>query len=277
MSSGELGEIGWKPLSVREGRAEPEGPFEGVPAHIMRAVDEWLVEALEPRGFSAPDTLAQSIALLLHVSGDHRESATTWLRTASARDEDKALDIVDCTLRVTGGRTADRLRVALILGGSVWRVNDKSDGLVRRVSPTEQASFESAVAPVDAASENLRTAWGKLYGRHPDPSDAWDHAIKACEALLAPIVMPNNTQATLGSILSAIEAKPSKFTLGLTSSGRGVTGVETLAHMLRLIWPNPDRHPTGASRPPTPEEVRHVVHLAVLVVNWLRHGALTLA
>jgi hypothetical protein len=44
--------------------------------------------------------------------------------------------------------------------------------------------------------------------------------------------------------------------------------------MLRLMWPNPDRHRTGTSRVPSAEEAANVVQLAVLIVGWIRTGGL---
>jgi hypothetical protein len=39
--------------------------------------------------------------------------------------------------------------------------------------------------------------------------------------------------------------------------------------MLRLIWPNPDRHANpNHRRTPSTEEARAVVHVAVTVVQW---------
>lgn len=262
----------WQPLSVREGRVEAPGPFEGIPPHLTKTVDEWLERTLRPSDPYGPETVAESIALRLQVTGDGRYTRSIWLRNAAIGDEDKALDIVDAALLMTRGRTASSLKTSLGLAGSVWEVNDKKTGLSRRVSTTEQASYTSAASPADAASEQLQIAWSKVYGRNPDFSDAWDHAIKACEALLAPIVAPKSPTPTLGSIISGIEAKPPKYRLGLPSSSKSTSNVETFIGMLRLIWPNPDRHETGASRPPTEAEARHVLHLAVLVVNWVRQG-----
>lgn len=99
-----------------------------------------------------------------------------------------------------------------------------------------------------------------VYGRHPNPSDAWDHAIKAVEALLWGLVIPKNTGATLGTILAALANKPSSWTFRLASS--------------RMIWPNPDRPGSGTVRVPTQEEAENVVQTAVMVVGWLRTGAL---
>jgi hypothetical protein len=49
--------------------------------------------------------------------------------------------------------------------------------------------------------------------------------------------------------------------------------VGPLVAMLRLLWPNPDHHGDPEnSRPPTIEQARAVVHLAVTIVRWGRDG-----
>ena len=85
----------------------------------------------------------------------------------------------------------------LARGGSIWRAT--AHGLERRVDPTVTAAFESATGTGDVASAELTEAWIRAYGRDPDPSDAWDHAIKAVEAILIPIVVSEAGQAAVGS------------------------------------------------------------------------------
>jgi hypothetical protein len=188
-------------------------------------------------------------------------------------DVDAYLDVVDATLQHSRGASAGDLREILDSGASAWTVAPDGLSLQRRVDPTAQASFVAATAPADAASAELSEAWSNVYGRNPDPSDGWDHAIKAVETLLGPIVIPANPKATLGTMLSALEGKPSKWTLGLSSSGT-TDGVETLSAALRLIWPNPDRHGGGQNRAPRLDEAIGVVQLAVTVVHWCRDGLL---
>ncbi len=126
------------------------------------------------------------------------------------------------------------------MGASTWKVAPDRRSLTSRVDPTVEEALSAATSPEDAASAELREAWTRAYGRERDPSDAWDHAIKAVEALLRPIVSPKDSGATLGKILSALCAKPSKWQFPLESDKRG--GVETFTNLLELIWPNPDRH-----------------------------------
>jgi hypothetical protein len=68
--------------------------------------------------------------------------------------------------------------------------------LIGVVTDETQATYEAAIAAADEAASELREAWANAFGRNGDPSDAWDHAIKAVEDVLIPEMMPNNTKAT---------------------------------------------------------------------------------
>jgi hypothetical protein len=222
--------------------------------------------------------LAERIALQLHISGDARWSRLDWILNVCQRDEETALEVMDCALYWTQGRTAGPLRATLALAGSVWTVNGQGTGLERRVPPAEQSAYEKAVAPGDEASQQLRIAWAKVYGRHGDPSDAWDHAIKACEALLSVVVIPKDQGVTLGKVIAAIRQAPKKFTVRLPGNPQGIAAIDTFRGLLELVWSSqPDRHASGPNRPPTREEAEDVVHVAVLVANLVRRGAFGLA
>jgi hypothetical protein len=192
---------------------------------------------------------------------------TAWCDT----DDERLLDIVHTALQLAypTAEQVDELEVFLMLGGSVWRAT--SMGLQRRVEATAKAAFETVIQPSDLASEELAEAWSKAYARNPDASDAWDHAIKAAEAVLIPIVVPAKDKANLGSVAGHLKVHPEQFSFGLESTGIG--SVETLEAMIRLMWPNPDRHGDPAkSRVPTIKEARAVVQVAVTLVQWARDG-----
>ena len=159
----------------------------------------------------------------------------------------------------------------LARGGSIWWAT--AHGLERRVDPTVTAAFESATGTGDVASAELTEAWIRAYGRDPDPSDAWDHAIKAVEAILIPIVVSEQDKPQLGHVIGALDRRGHLWRLGLPGADAGQS-VAPLVAMLRLMWPNPDRH--GGSpehhRVPTIEETRSVVHLAVTIAQWGREG-----
>jgi hypothetical protein len=162
----------------------------------------------------------------------------------------------------------------LELAGSVWRVGPNRDRLVRRVDPTATAAFVRASSPGDVASAELKEAWTAAYGRNPDASDAWDHAIKAVEAVLIPIVTPNKAKATLGDVVGILNSQGQLWKLELHGHD-GTQSIAPLVSMLRLMWPNPDRHGNQGSRQPSLVEAQAVVHLAVTIVQWARSGVLS--
>ncbi|WP_300908961.1 hypothetical protein [Corynebacterium stationis] len=187
------------------------------------------------------------------------------------RNEELFLDVVDATLSLVPEKTSTLARIFLD-AGSVWTVSREGDSLTRRVDSTAQEQIEALASPQDESSAELAEAWECAYGRAPNPSDVWDHSIKAIEAALWPIVLPQNRKATLGTIEKALQAKPSKWTFGLESNSIG--GVETLHALLKLVWPNPDRHGTGESRTPSQDEAEAVLHTAITIVQWVRGGLL---
>jgi hypothetical protein len=90
----------------------------------------------------------------------------------------------------------------------------------------------------DLTSAELAEAWARAYGRNPDPSDAWDHAIKAVETVLISVVVPEVNKATLGRVIERlVDKKKPPFRLLLTGND-GSHSVEPLVGMLRLMWPN---------------------------------------
>jgi hypothetical protein len=188
---------------------------------------------------------------------------------AIERDESLYLDCVDITLKITSGANSATLDSALRFGGSVWGVGADGMGLERRVPESAARAFDSAKTPGDSAAEELISAWAAAYGRNPDPSDSWDHAIKAVEELLIPLVVPKVAKANLGSVAGEIGANPTKWDFGLESNA-GRTNGETLEGLLRLIWPNPDRHGGASKRAPTQDEAEAAVAVAVLIVNLCR-------
>ena len=164
-------------------------------------------------------------------------------------------------------RALDRI---LEQGDSIWRATER--GIELRVDPTVVAAFEEATAQPDAVSEQLAEAWTQAYGRQPDPSDAWDHAIKAVEATLIPIVCQNNAKATLSNVIGELSSQSHRWKLLIRGEARDHS-VASLVGMLQLMWPDPNRHGSYAPEPPaTIEEARAVVHLAVTIIQWGRDG-----
>ncbi|MEU6184092.1 hypothetical protein [Streptomyces coeruleorubidus] len=192
------------------------------------------------------------------------------------QDEDLHLDLLDYLL-TNSKRGAGRwaaLEHALSLGGSAWMAV-AGQGLQRRVDATAQESFSAASAPADLASEELKQSWDRAFSRDPDASDAWDHAIKAVEAVLIPIVIPKQDKPQLGHVVGSFKSQGERWRFVLPGEDMS-NSIQPVLAALNMLWPNPDRHANEGRRKPTLEEARAAVHLAVTVVQWARAGAIQL-
>lgn len=271
----------WQRLSVRDRQVRDDGPYEGVPDHLFEPLREWVDFNFggAPNSYSdvhGGPRLASALRRTVFPQAGGRLTVRTVTTSVSpVRYPSVMLDIVDAVLHLqamTPGQY-EALDEILFLGGSVWQVDPSGGGLVRRVDETAAAAFAEAISPSDAAGTELSEAWVAAYGRHPDPSDAWDHSIKAVEAVLIPIVTPNKVKATLGDVVGILNSQAAQWKLGLHGHDDSQS-VGPLVSMLRLMWPNPDRHVSGTSRTPSLAEAQQVVHLAVAITQWARCGAL---
>lgn len=262
----------WQRLSVRDGRRTPASLSEGFTPAATRSLVHWLEGELgyrTPRGSFDFDGLILSIALVcdieLNPNRTWEESLMRQLLNAAVRNDDLMLDVLDATLSKSVVHTQNKLRALLRDAASVWTVTEDGRALIRRVGRAAEAAYSDAASVDDPTSAELSQAWLAMYGTSPNYSDAWDHAIKAMETVLVPIVAPKNPRATLGTVTAELE-KGVKFVAFALGS------VETLGAVIRLAWPNPDRHGGGQGRAPEEDETSGVVHLAVTVVQWVRNG-----
>lgn len=279
--------------TVREGRPPPDGPYEGVPAHLHQPIRHWLDGAFGCHGGQFNPRTART-AIMLHVAALCRIPLSSAARDFELYGEimgfchsnpDQFLDVVHTTIQLVKDHwPLDGLEEMLVYGGSVWRVTRA--GLQRRVDPTAQTAFDAVTKPNDIASKELDEAWQKAYGREPSASDAWDHAIKAAEAVLIPMVVPTQAGAHMGHVLGELGNHGDKWKLFLgfnqnkppvnppTSSSATTntpaTPVQAFVGMLRLLYPNPDRHVGPDHREPTLNEAKAVVDIAVTIVQWCR-------
>ena len=272
----------WQPLNVRRGIKSQPALAEGIPSYLAPSIRAWIEQFVGPPdsfGGTRRDLLLR-VGLLAQVSydpGGDQWDKLSRLIAVGEEDDDTMLNILDTMLHV-GSRTNDpnALKVILSEGGSAWAVRLDGEALERRVDPATVAAFAAATAPADAASAELEEAWVKAYGRNPDASDVWDHAIKAVEAVLIPIVCPKTAKATLGNVLGDIKASPARLTMKLATSSTTTGAVETVEAMLRMLWPNPDRHGgSGPTRVPDLDEAQAVLQIAITVVHWVRIGMIS--
>jgi hypothetical protein len=275
----------WQPLSVRRGiRASVQ--LEDVPKRVQDRLVAWLEPIISPsRSYAWADAHMSRQDGMLHIAVAAGldplpiymdGNAVEAIIAAGRANPLTMLDILDAALHAAKA-ASDKLELILQLGGSAWTVRKDGRGLEQRVDATTTEAYKVASSPADAASAELNEAWSKAYGRDPDASDAWDHAIKAVETVLVPIVTPNNRQATLGTVLAELKRNPDRLTFHLATSSQNLTNVQTLEAMLRLVWPNPDRHGglAGAARIPSLPEAQSALQVAITVVHLVRLGTLS--
>ncbi len=265
-------------LSQRRGKAQLDGPYEGVPGHLVNGLLKWFEDTLRPyqnRAINVQKLLELVGFMRADIDPDWRpETVLGHLMAAAKEDEDYFLDLIDGTLQFVGSKyNGPRLSALLDAGGSVWTVAGDFKSLTEVVGPEAQATYDVATSVSDEPSTELREAWTNAFGRSGDPSDAWDHAIKAVEDVLIPEMMPNNTNATLGNVIGELAGQNgAQWKLVLPGNNQD-HDVAHLVAMLRLMWPNHDRHggPTP-KRTPSPQEARAVVTLAATIMQWHREG-----
>lgn len=150
--------------------------------------------------------------------------------------------------------------------------------LVERVDPSTVASMESQVRSQTPAAEHLRDAWEAIQTREPDPSKAQIEAIKACEAALAPVVIPDDQLPTLGKIIAAIRAKPERWTTPLSHGKENP--VLVFCSICEWNWTGQvGRHADGVDATPRPdlETAKSIVNSALCIVATVGDGGFSLA
>ncbi|MGW0486187.1 hypothetical protein [Nonomuraea sp. NPDC003214] len=159
-------------------------------------------------------------------------------------------------------------------GGSAWCVNDDFTGLTRRVDATVAGVTAATIqaAPPDAAG-HLRRAWDAAYGFGPDATKAYSEAVKAVEAVVVPVAIPNDRVGTLGKAITHIEQTAARWTLAVDQNGQAAP-VDALLAMLKLVWHGQsDRHAGPNTSPVTLESAQTALHAAVTIVQWFTSGA----
>jgi len=243
---------------------------------LRTGLEAWLSDWLNGDNNAAERAVLVAIGLDLDFDGRDDWAFGEVLGHAEQGDEE-LLDAVHVTLGVLKStgitfREPPHRRVAQLLGvgRSAWEA--KPDGLVHRASPTAQAEFDLASAAPGSASVELREAWERAYARDGNPGDAWDHAIKAVETVLIPIVAPTQHKANLGHVVGQLRGQPQLWALGVRGRDRD-NSIQPLVAMLDMMWPDPNRHGSPTPEPAaTPEEGRVMANLATTIVQWASAG-----
>lgn len=264
----------------REKSEVATGPFDGVPDHLERPLEDWI-------GSFLVDAAAIRIALTLRLPLASNERQARALRNEAIGDEDLTLELIDLMLKDRREHFFEFLRHftdssiralddILTRGGSLWTVTPELDGLTRRVSPELKAMLEKAVESSTPASEYLRTAWAATYGLNPNPDHAYAESIRAVEDAAGKVVTPKDERFQLNKVAKALRDQKAQFevTLNLEADSQSEP-VEVIVTMMEwLIRANTARHsqPSGEPLRHSESEAEMAVQLAVLLVEWFEGG-----
>lgn len=292
----------WLPLSARnspERAAAFEILHDGVPDWLAQPLLSWIMD---------------QVGTGLYIESSWQHTLSSKLRKPIPNHYrkikvDDYLDIIDCIIGVKMRERdpfmkpafmRDQLKLDGYLkdGGSLFKVGDR--GLEQRVSTELQATADSVFASGSRAAQYLRDAWWKAWSRNPDASGAYQDGVQAVEAAYKPIVSPDNKKTSLGTIISNVSDKPTKFRVRLQPAReRGRDGdspdnvegdeavggddrdnVKRIVAMLEILWKSQLRHARDDAAVPRSvsiEEAQDAVALATILVHLAQQGGFTAA
>ncbi len=258
------------PLSVRMGQREPFGETVGVPLYLRHGLERWLDVWVENHFPYQQDQLAELTQAKLRL--DLPDSRWWCLRNAMKSDPKLYLDVIDFVVSLSDEPDLQWLEEELLWEvAHEYRVDYANRRLVRRVDETVYGAYLRAATPGDRASELLREAWAATYAREGrDPAVAWGKAVAAVEAILAPIISPNDTKATLGKLRAALRDAPDRFECDIPHPD-GSSGADQLLAALGAIQFHPGRH-GGDGRECDPAHSVATVLQAVTIIGWVQEG-----
>ena len=288
----------WHPLSRREA---PDGPqlCTVISKTLERALRDWIRNVIDTRHLDDE-------RLILRCDLEEAAQGTDELdgaeRVAYLTSRDKLWDLVDAVLDLALPSFPDRgdkpnildtfarqtwlmevrTPLARILddAGSVYTVRRDGSAIEHRTNSTVTALLDDAVSAADqpnrgSASRHLLQARNAAYARIPDPVKAYSEAIKAVEAAAHTTLEPNNSKATLGTMLHKIPTFREKLAVPITGKN-GTEGIELIESLIATLWTGQtSRHGNcQVTRDETPPEALEAVHIAALLVQLFSSGAI---
>lgn len=256
---------------------------------LIDSVDDWLVTYLEPW---LVNYFRDSGSLVLdEVSRNRREPKAQHHRNyVESLKYDDFPDVIHLTLRFGARAVGDRrildavhlasaVELEKILSEAGFYLSATPAGLEYRVDPTvvnlaETAADEARRFGKPNAATRLESAWKKAYSLHPEPTESIAEAIRAVEAVMLPIVVPNDLKAMYPRGVGTLRDNKDKWRLVIETQ-KGADDIDVVISMLdRLGTAHLERHEGNVAKgADTVESARACVHLAATLVQWFSMGA----
>jgi hypothetical protein len=254
----------------------------GVPEDLREPVLGWLTSRLTVTGVGGSyvvHEVADKVRMLtqfdLGVTSDTYMPGENLTRRLRGLDEQILLRLIDALLYLNL-EIADIITPMvemLRLSRSQYTVGPRngSFGLVDRIAQGEQASLDRLGDSAGAAGTLLQQSFSAAFGLQTNAGEAYKMAVKAVETAAHQTIEPNNTGATLGTMLGVMRNAPVKWTLPLDERADHAHGnEELLISIMQSIWDGQeDRHRDGKVEL---SESRAAFHAAVTLVGWFHDG-----
>ncbi len=259
---------------------------DGVPSWMKRSIDSWIREEIAKgsgyAGVVANVNTIERLERLLRVSLIGTDSLYKMLGSLFSRldvNEDLKLDVVDGLLQIGTPLTNNVRELDNILeqSGSKWKVatNEGTPKLEERVDDSVIVAMDDLATQTGDASKYMRLAWNEAFGRNPNPSSAYSNVVKAVEAATWGTVTPNNSRATLGTIIGELKNNPENYKISIKEDSQ-YKGIKTITQDLSLIWRGQtDRHGTSNPVAPTQEAAEQAIFSGLSTCQQFTRGLIS--
>ncbi len=262
---------------------------DGVPEWMRHSIDAWIRTQLAVGsgygGESVPNIdSVRRLERLLRVSLIGTDVVGRMFSSVFGRlnaDEGLKLDVVDGILQVMHPTVShvDGLEQILEQSGSKWKVVRVDSSMVYRLEERVDASVAEAMDNLleqgGDASNYMKQAWLSAFGRSPNPSSAYSSAVKAIEAASWQTVTPNNSRATLGTIIRELKDHPENFCVVISERTANL-GIDSVRYYMSLVWEGQtDRHGTSNPVSPSQEAAEQAVFIGLSLCQQFTRSLVT--
>jgi hypothetical protein len=260
--------------------------LDGVPPWASGSFIRWILDAFPTsytlqgpynnrRYFYPGDTIREmerATSRSLGIGTSAQMTPADFRKALTGAKESTLLRVADFWLAThasgLGDAHAISLEAILHQCRSKWAVREVS-GVVRlsgRVAEGVQDVAENLITTAGTAGRHLRDSWEAIHALAPDPPKAYASAIKAVESAARPKVLPQNLQATLGTIKTQM-FRDGNWRLPLVASPEHATPNLPL-EMTRALWEGQTgRHGEDEYKDVSYAQARAAVMLAVTLVD----------
>jgi len=253
--------------------------FDGVPAHMEGSLRDyvfaWTTQRSTP-SVSRIREIERYLQVSFAPSGERATILHKRLMAYVTANGTQGIDVAEAIIATNNNAdsTVRGLNRVLIESGSKWIAVKSPSGssvyahLDERVEATATEAFELLTNNnANAASDFMKQAWSSAFGRSPNPSLAYSSSIKAIEAAVWPIILPNNQRSTLGDLIREIDNNQGKWHTSITETVAN-EGMDSINAAMKVVWHGQtDRHGTANPIIPSQQAAEQAIFAALYICS----------